>query len=199
MAIGKQSNVRLWKLPSHCPHRRQRDDRVAQLSDAKNQNPSRRPFPGAPARARARGRLTKMSFRPFDPGRTRKSSVDLFRPTPQTAICGHLTSDLCPLSSVLCPLVCHQPLAHGNGKSGLRPGQNLSRKFRSRNISQVSFVRRILTRQKRRERAQKIDIDKRNADFDGVRHASPIGVAQQLMPHVPAKLESRNFEPSGFQ
>ena len=44
-------------------------------------------------------------------------------------------------------------------------------------------------RHDRRERAQQRGIHERHADFDAVRHARPVGVAQQLVAHVMGRFE----------
>ena len=61
-------------------------------------------------------------------------------------------------------------------------------------IDDVAFGWRLRLHEPRCEFSQKIDIDKRHPDFDRVAHAGPIGIAEQLVAHVPTKLHRRNFE-----
>ena len=45
-----------------------------------------------------------------------------------------------------------------------------------------------------RELAEEIDVDEWHPDFDRVTHSGPVGVAQQLVAHVPVHLQSRYLQ-----
>ena len=66
-------------------------------------------------------------------------------------------------------------------KAGLTAAEHFSRNKRRRGRSHVALGGWIFAGERRSDGAKKIDIDEWNTDLDGVAHARPIGVAEELI------------------
>src|SRR5580693_8850920 len=93
-------------------------------------------------------------------------------------------------------LVVLQPALDRRRKSGLGAPDDLVRHGGARRRRQQALSRRRRQCRKiRRHRLQEGRIDERNAHFERMRHAGPIGIAQQLVAQIKARLERRHFAP----
>lgn len=82
------------------------------------------------------------------------------------------------------------PLRHGNGKPGFGADANRVRQRTARTRSQQLFPPTSADGDQRRsQRAQELGVDQRRANFQRVRHAGPIGVAQQLVAQIEPRLQ----------
>src|SRR5579864_72029 len=95
-------------------------------------------------------------------------------------------------------LVVLEPALDRRGKSGLGAGDDLVRHGGARRGREQTLAGgRRQASKIRRHRLQKACIDERHAHFQRMRHAGPIGVAQQLVAQIKAGFERRHFAPGG--
>ena len=81
-------------------------------------------------------------------------------------------------------LVALQPRLDRGCKSGLRTFNDFRRKWYARTVRKQTLGLRPISGSDRCQMAQQFAVDQRNAHFERMRHAGPIGIAQQLIAHV---------------
>ena len=77
-----------------------------------------------------------------------------------------------------------QPLVDGQRESGLAALPDGGREWRAGGGGENLFAAAFAVHQQWRETAQQMRVDQRDADFQRMRHARPIHVAQQLIAQV---------------
>ena len=102
---------------------------------------------------------------------------DHLRPAAQTALARQIGG------------VFAQPVAHRHRKAGLPArGDGVGERVGHR-VRQLRLGWRVAAGQQGGERADHGDIGKRHADLDTMGHAGPVGIAQQLVAHIPVEFE----------
>src|SRR5665213_2235755 len=81
------------------------------------------------------------------------------------------------------------PGAHRNGEAGLRAAQNFSGEPLRCRAREGSFPHARLDHSQRRHCPPQCPIHQRHANLHRVRHTRPVGIAQQLVAHVPRALQ----------
>ena len=85
-----------------------------------------------------------------------------------------------------------QPIPYGHRKAGLAPRRDFGRLRMNDRPRELGLGRRIRAGEHRRERPQHGHVNERDADLDAVSHAGPIGIAHELVAHVPRQFEGRD-------
>src|ERR1700751_780803 len=87
----------------------------------------------------------------------------------------------------------HHPLTNRNENTSFSAQQNGFRKRIGQGFRHVELGGSVGGAQERRELREQSEIHEWSSDFEGVCHARPVGISQELIAHIAGTLEKRNL------